>query len=183
MGYGRLMAATVLIGLAVSCAPNAATTKPTSAPAAGGPPGGGRGRVQLTPEQLAARRDSLTAMRTGVIADLMTRLAGKEATRAGDQFKNILLMKDTTAGQFVKVMDYYGRSLSVGCMFCHTAGNWADDTKPEKKTARLMIELVNLINTQGLSKLPVGRSGFTPRISCVTCHRGRQTPGTALLTQ
>ena len=46
-----------------------------------------------------------------------------------------------------------------------------------------MIELVNLINTQGLSKLPARANGQTPRISCVTCHRGRTSPGTALLTQ
>ena len=111
----------------------------------------------------------------------MRRIAGSETKRAGDQFTNVLLMKDSTVTNFLKQMDYYGRSLSVGCQFCHAAGGkWDDDSKPEKKTARVMMELVNLINTQGLSKLVGPRPA---RISCLTCHRGRQTPGQALLPQ
>jgi Photosynthetic reaction centre cytochrome C subunit len=121
-------------------------------------------------------------MRAGVIQDLMTRIAGSENKRAGDEFTNVLLMKDTTAAEFLKTMDYYGRSLSVGCQFCHVGGGkWDDDTKEAKKTARVMIELVNLINNTGLSKLPPNRDGLTPKISCVTCHRGRTGPGVALL--
>lgn len=159
-----------------------AANAPAGAPPAGGPPRGGRGRVPLTPEQNAARRDSLSAMRAAVIQDLMTRIAGSENKRAADEFTNIQLMKDTTAAQLLKTMDYYGRSLSVGCQFCHVGDNkWDDDTKEEKKTTRVMIELVNMINTQGLSKLPPGRGGRTPTISCVTCHRGRTGPGTMLL--
>ena len=101
--------------------------------------------------------------------------------RAVRAFNNLLLMKDTTAANLLKTMDYYGRSLSVGCQFCHAAGGkWDDDSKDAKKTTRVMIELVNLINTQGLSKLANARP---VRINCVTCHRGRQTPGTALLPQ
>lgn len=182
-------------GSGVAAAPAARPAPPPPAPApgtppqggppgAGGPPGGGRGpggRPQLTPEQVAARRDTLATMRAGVMADLMQRIAGSETKRAGDEFTNVLLMKDSTAANFLKQMDYYGRSLSVGCQFCHAAGGkWDDDTKPEKKTARVMIELVNMINTQGLSKMGGQRP---PRINCVTCHRGRTQPGQALLPQ
>ena len=130
---------------------------------------------------MAAYRDTLNTMRAGVISGFMTRLAGSENKRAGDQFTNVLLMKDSTVTNFLKQMDYYGKSLSVGCTFCHAgAGKWDDDSKDTKKTARVMIELVNLINTQGLSKLVGPRPA---RISCLTCHRGRQTPGQALLPQ
>jgi hypothetical protein len=80
--------------------PPPATTPPPQASGAagapGGPPGGGRGpggsRPQLTPEQVAARRDTLNTMRTGVIADLMARMAGKENQRAGEVFTNVQLM-------------------------------------------------------------------------------------------
>jgi hypothetical protein len=155
-----------------------AANAPPGAPPAGGPPR----RVPLTPEQRAARRDSLSAMRAQVVQDIMTQIAGNETKRAADVFKNVQLMKDTTAAQLLKTMDYYGRSLSVGCTFCHTAvGKWDDDAKEAKKTARVMIELVNAINTGGLTKLPPNRNGQTPRISCVTCHRGNTGPGTALL--
>ncbi|MGH7592373.1 MAG: c-type cytochrome [Gemmatimonadales bacterium] len=146
------------------------------------PPGGFRRRPQLTPEQRAARRDTLNAGRAEVIQALMTRLAGSENKRAEDEFTNIKLMKDTTAAQLLKVMDYYGKSLSVGCTYCHVGGGkWDEDTKDEKNTARVMIELVNSINSTGLSKLPPNRNGQTPRISCMTCHRGNTQPGTAML--
>jgi len=150
----------------------------------GGPPDGGRGfgrRPQLTPEQVAARRDSLTAVRAEVMKDLMTRIAGNESRPAGDEFTNVLLMKDSTSANFLKQMDYYGRSLSVSCQFCHVGGGkWDDDSKEEKRTTRVMIDLVNMINTQSLSKIGGQRP---PRISCVTCHRGRNNPGQALLPQ
>lgn len=150
----------------------------------GGPPDGGRGfgrRPQLTPEQVAARRDSLTTVRAAVMKDLMARIAGNESRPAGEEFTNVLLMKDSTAANFLKQMDYYGRSLSVSCEFCHVGGGkWDDDSKEEKRTARLMIDLVNMINTQSLSKMGGQRP---PRISCVTCHRGRNNPGQALLPQ
>lgn len=148
----------------------------------GGPPGGFQRRTPLTPEQNAARRDTLDAMRAEVVQTLMTRIAGNENKRADDEFTNIKLMKDTTAAELLKVMDYFGKSLSVGCTYCHVGGGkWDEDTKEEKNTARVMIEMVNMINTSGLSKLPPNRSGRTPTISCVTCHRGRTGPGTALL--
>jgi len=159
-------------------APPPAGGPPAGAPGAGGPPR----RVPMTPEQRAARRDSLSAMRAQVIQELAAQIAGNENKPAAEVFKNVQLLKDTTATQLLKTMDYYGRSLSVGCTFCHVAGGkWDDDSKDAKKTARVMIELVNSINTGGLAKLPPNRNGQTPRISCVTCHRGNTGPGTALL--
>ena len=166
-------------------------TPPDQRPApAGAPPGGGRGgppggfqrRPQLTPEQNAARRDSLSAARAQVVQELMQRLAGSENKRAEDEFTNIKLMKDTTAAQLLKQMDYYGRSLSVSCTYCHEGGGkWDEDTKEEKNTARVMIQLVDEINTGGLTKMPPNRSGQTPKISCMTCHRGRTNPGNQLV--
>jgi hypothetical protein len=136
----------------------------------------------LTPEQRAARRDTATAQRAAVVAELSQRIAGYETRRSGDEFTNVQLMPDTTAAQLLKTMDYYGRSLGVGCNYCHVAGGkWDEDTKEEKQTARVMIKLVNLINAQGLSQLPKNRNGQTPVINCVTCHRGNTRPGTALL--
>jgi hypothetical protein len=166
------------------------TPAPTTPPAVnapqdgppGGPPTGVRRRPQLTPEQRAARRDSLTTMRAGVVQELMARIAGSENKRADDEFTNVKLMKDTTAAQLLKVMDYYGKSLSVGCMYCHASGGkWDEDTKEEKNTTRVMIELVNSINGGGLAKLRPNRNGQTPKISCMTCHRGNSTPGNAML--
>jgi hypothetical protein len=164
----------------------AAAVPPSSAPGVNALPGGMPGRpprrVPLTPEQRASRRDSLTALRTQVLQELMTKIAGSENRRADDEFTNIKLMKDTTAVQLLKTMDYFGKSLSVSCTYCHVdGGKWDEDTKEEKNTTRIMIELVNSINTGGLSKLRPNRNGQTPRISCMTCHRGNTQPGMAIL--
>jgi hypothetical protein len=148
----------------------APTPPPAVAPAPtgrGGAPGGGRGG---TPEQRAARRDSIAALRAASVAQLMTSIAGKENLPAGQVFRNVRLMKDVPAGRFLVQMDsVFGRSLSRNCTDCHVAGDWASDTLPRKRTARVMIDIVNAINTTELAKLGRAR---TPQINCVTCHRG-----------
>ena len=157
---------------------------PNGAP--NGPPGGrfgGRGRVPLTPEQRAARRDSLAAMRKDVIAQLDAQLAQRtadyETKRAGDVFKNLQLFQDSTVGALLKTMDDMGNALSFSCGSCHVPGQWDDDSKGNKRTARMMIEMVETINSTEMPKL--GRGPRTPVINCVTCHRGSNDVGRQLL--
>ncbi|HKS04968.1 MAG TPA: photosynthetic reaction center cytochrome c subunit family protein [Gemmatimonadaceae bacterium] len=153
---------------------------PTAAPT-GGVPGAG-GRAQLTPEQRAARRDSLSAVRADAVRQVLATIAGRENEPAGQVFTNVQLLKDMPARQFVVAMDStFGRALSFGCASCHVAGDWAAETRPNKGRTRIMIEMVNAINSQHLSKMPAGRSGNTPRITCITCHRGNGNPGSAIL--
>ena len=185
-------------GRGTAAAPPAATPPPAAGtgvaagapgrqggPPGGGPPGGGPGGgrgPQLTPEQRAARRDSLTTMRAGVAADVMKGIAGYETARAGTVFKGLQLFQDSTATAVVTTMDKnFGMALSVGCTFCHVAGNWADDSKQAKQTTRVMIAMVNEINSVQLAKLGGPGGGRTPKINCVTCHRGNQQPGRALI--
>ena len=83
------------------------------------------------------------------------------------------------ADQFLQTMDKgYGYALSVSCTFCHVAGQYDADTKQPKKTARVMIDIVNGINTTQMVKMPNARP---PQINCVTCHRGNTGPGRALV--
>jgi hypothetical protein len=49
---------------------------------------------------------------------------------------------------------------------------FADDSKPEKATARLMYRMVNDINGNYIEK--VDNSGVP--VSCGTCHRGHLDP-------
>ena len=148
----------------------------------GGAPGGAPPRPQLTPEQRAARRDSLTALRASTLEILKKEIAGHDSEPAGKVFKNIQLNKDTPAIALLNAMDnVFGRTLSVNCTFCHVQDKWDDDSKAAKKTTRMMIQMVAAINTEQLSKLPPNRNGQTPRIGCMTCHRGNQTPGNAML--
>ena len=171
----------VLVSLSCFGSGTSTTPAPTPAPAPppaaatppagrGGAPGaGGRGNP-LTPEQRAVRRDSIAALRAATVAQLMTTIAGKEDLPAGQVFKNVRLMKDVPARRFLVQMDsVFGRALSRNCTDCHVASDWASDTLPRKRTARVMIDIVNAINTTELAKMGRAR---TPQINCVTCHRG-----------
>ena len=52
--------------------------------------------------------------------------------------------------------------------------NFADDSKPEKKTARLMYKMTNDINDNYVSMVDEG----TAKVTCGTCHRGHLKPET-----
>ncbi len=146
----------------------------------GGAPAGGR--APMTPEMRAARRDSIAKLREATVQQVLASIAGHENEPAGEVFKNVQLLKDMPAGEFVKNMDQmFGRALSQNCTSCHVADQWEDDSRNGKKTARLMIEMMDHINADHLSKLPPNRGGQTPKITCVTCHRGNGNPGSALL--
>jgi hypothetical protein len=136
----------------------------------------------MTPEQRAARRDSIGTLRAATTAQLMKDVAGKEDQPAGTVFKNVQLLKDMKAGEFLTFMDQtVGKGLGRNCTDCHVANDWQSDSLGRKKTARLMIGVMQGINNDLLTKMPA-RNGNTPKINCVTCHRGNPGgPGQALM--
>ena len=154
---------------------NVAPGGPPSGPP-GGPPGGGRGgRVPLTLEQRTARRDSMAVARKVIVDKLMAQIAGREDSSGQVVFQNLELLQDTTAGRLVKLMDYWSVAMGRNCEFCHVIDKWADESKQDKKRSRLMIQITNAINREQLSKMPADEEG-TPKIDCMTCHRGRNSP-------
>jgi cytochrome c553 len=94
------------------------------------------------------------------------------------------LPKDMTGQQVHEVMEKISGSLGVHCDTCHAADptnlmpngrprmNFADDSKPEKVTARLMILMSMDINKNYISK--IDNSGAM--VTCGTCHRGHLSP-------
>jgi tetratricopeptide (TPR) repeat protein len=99
-----------------------------------------------------------------------------------DKFTNLqALPKDISKADLVGIMRNYAGDLGVRCGFCHVGGdpntlqgvNFASDENENKKTARLMIRMVQSINQDHLSKLAAKPS---PQISCVTCHRRNSDP-------
>jgi hypothetical protein len=84
---------------------------------------------------------------------------------AGARFKNIQLLKDLPASQFLDTMHY---SVGGRCDFCHVPTNYAADDKPTKKMARTMITMVHTVNTTYLD----GHH----EVRCYTCHRGQHVP-------
>jgi hypothetical protein len=168
---------------AAPAAPAAGAPAQAGAPAAAGGGRGGRGGApQLTLEQRAARRDSIAAARAETVKQLMAQIAGKEDQPSGEVFKNVQLMKTIPAGMLLKAMDEgIGRGLGRGCNDCHITGDWASDSLPRKRTARIMMGIVNDINTSLLPRMGPGRGGQPRTIQCVTCHRGGAAGSTAII--
>jgi cytochrome c553 len=95
-----------------------------------------------------------------------------------------VLPKDFTGQQVHDLMEKWAGSLGAHCSTCHTADpndigpngrprlKFADDTRPEKATARLMYTMVEQINKDYISKIDVENGPVT----CGTCHRGKLAP-------
>ncbi len=95
-----------------------------------------------------------------------------------------VLPKTMTGEQVHDLMHKWEASLGAECSTCHAADpknigpngkprlNYADDSKPEKTTARLMYKMVEDINTNYVDK--VENSGVP--VACGTCHRGHLDP-------
>lgn len=99
-----------------------------------------------------------------------------------------VLPKTMTGDQVHELMHKWEASLGTECSTCHAADpknigpngrprlNFADDSKPEKATARLMVRMVEEINTQYIGKID-DHGQPPPPVSCGTCHRGHLDPG------
>ena len=95
-----------------------------------------------------------------------------------------VLPKNLTGDQVREIMEGWEAALGTHCSTCHAADstnigpngrprlNYADDSKPEKVTARLMYAMTEDINVNYLSKI---ESSGLP-ITCGTCHRGHLGP-------
>jgi hypothetical protein len=90
-----------------------------------------------------------------------------EAT-AGATYKNVQILKDTPASDFINAMRSFSMSLGSDCELCHVAGNFASDDKPVKAMARKMITMTHAINDQNF--------GGHQEVRCFTCHQGNPEP-------
>lgn len=102
-------------------------------------------------------------------------------------FKNLqVLPKDAPARVVVNTMKSFAMGLGVRCQFCHIGKeglpleqfDFVSDEIPQKKTARVMLRLVDDINKSLDAALPRA-AGTEARVSCATCHRGQATPSIA----
>lgn len=102
-------------------------------------------------------------------------------------FKNLqVLPKDSDAKVVVGLMKNFATGLGVRCQFCHVGKeglpleqfDFVSDEIPHKKTARVMMRLVDDINKQLDTAIPRA-AGTEARVTCLTCHRGKSTPDTA----
>jgi len=124
--------------------------------------------------------DSFASDRDSLANEVLKQIAGKENMAAESVFKNIKQLKGMPAGRLVRAMNLgFGRSLGVGCNYCHIVGHWADEDKPKKEIARGMMQMVSTINEEILPKIKnLGDGGDDkPTVNCGMCHRGERKPG------
>jgi len=105
--------------------------------------------------------------------------------------KNLkVLPKTLTGDQVHDIMHKWEGQLGVECNTCHAvdptrkmpngrpALNFADDSKPEKETARLMLKMTMEINKDYTSKVESKHDNTeaAKQVTCGTCHRGHFDP-------
>src|ERR1044072_10014089 len=111
-----------------------------------------------------------------VVCDTAASAARQEKTR-GQTGKNVKVLTDLPESQTFLVMNFVSASLGVRCDYCHVneGGDkwvWESDAKPEKLTARRMMQMQIDINRG--NKDILGTSGVA--VTCFTCHRGQTRP-------
>jgi hypothetical protein len=176
-----IAAVSSIVILVYACATAPATNpspSPNTQPVAQGQPAGPGGqRVPLTDSARRVRDSTTAARRDSASAMILRSIAGRENQPAESVFKNIKILKGVPAGRLVNIMNMgFGRSLGVSCGFCHVPGKWDLDDKEEKNTARLMFAMVQTINRDYISKVPVDSGTPRPVVNCFTCHRGEPRP-------
>jgi len=125
-------------------------------------------------------QDSIESEKRTYLQALARQIEGNENKPAGEVFRNIKILNNTSAGRLLNIMNFgYSRSLGVGCTHCHLPGDWASDEKPTKKAAREMVGMVETINTTLLPNIKSLRSE-NPIVNCTTCHRGQTQPALSL---
>jgi tetratricopeptide (TPR) repeat protein len=105
------------------------------------------------------------------------------STQIPDRFENLqILPKDIPKKELVDIMRSYTRALGESCEYCHVGKGrdlstftFASDEKPQKKTARAMIQMAQAINEQYLRQIPSSPETKIT-VNCATCHHGQARP-------
>src|SRR5580765_4960396 len=94
-----------------------------------------------------------------------------------------VLPKDIAREELIATMRGYTAGLGVQCNYCHVQegrggrNDFATDEKAPKKTARVMITMMNHVNETLGSGLGKPAADIT-KVQCATCHRGEAIPKT-----
>jgi hypothetical protein len=174
----RIVAGAVsLTILVVACARTAPapTPAPTPTPVAVAAPGGpapeGAPRRRVPPNPF--QQDTV---RRAMVDSVLASIRGREMEPAGRVFRNVTLLKDMPAGEFVRSMDVqYGRALGWTCNNCHVVGKWDDDSRKNKRIARQMQAMQDYINGTALAQVKELDAEYS-KASCAMCHRGVAEP-------
>lgn len=98
--------------------------------------------------------------------------ASPDGPKAADIYQNVKVLGHLSVGDFTNLMVSMTAWVAPekGCVHCHNAANFADDSLYTKIVSREMIEMTQAINSDW--KNHVSTTGVT----CYTCHRGKEVP-------
>lgn len=98
--------------------------------------------------------------------------ASPDGPKARDVYQNVKVLGHLSVAEFARTMTAMTNWVSPkqGCVYCHNAGNFADDSVYTKVVARRMLQMTQGINERWKSH--VAETGVT----CYTCHRGNPVP-------
>lgn len=111
-------------------------------------------------------------------------LVSQSHAQLPDKFTNLkVLPKDISKGDLTTLMRDFSSAMGVRCGFCHVRTDpsprsevdWASDSKPEKETARVMMRMTRLINTEQIPKITT-KDPDRVEVKCATCHHGQERP-------
>jgi hypothetical protein len=129
----------------------------------------------------------LTASVAGLFAQAPAQGGGAPAGAAGrgqapPPPQNLqVLPKDIAREELIATMRGYTAGLGVQCNYCHVQegrggrNDFATDEKAPKKTARVMITMMNHVNETLATGLGKPAADIT-KVQCATCHRGEAIP-------
>jgi photosynthetic reaction center cytochrome c subunit len=92
--------------------------------------------------------------------------------KASEIYQNVQILGDLSIGRFTRLMAAITQWVSPeeGCVYCHDAQNFADDSLYTKRVSRVMLAMTQRANEDWQAH--VGDTGVT----CYTCHRGKHIP-------
>jgi tetratricopeptide (TPR) repeat protein len=101
-----------------------------------------------------------------------------------EKFTNLkVLPKDISKHELESTMRGFAFALGVRCGHCHVEKkapekgfDFAADDKDAKKTARVMLQMVEAINRDYVSKIEKVDKTAPIHVECVTCHHGLTQP-------
>ena len=118
---------------------------------------------------------------TFLIAMLSKPLLAQAPTPSVVDSPNVKVLTGLYAQQFQEEMNLMVQALGVSCNTCHVRGNFASEEKPIKLKARQMLEMTKALNKQYFpDHKPKEGESVLGRVTCYTCHKGEQTPKTAV---
>jgi photosynthetic reaction center cytochrome c subunit len=125
---------------------------------------------------------TLPVLMAVILAAAASHTAAQQPALAGATRPKLRVLQALPESQLFPLMNLVSTSLGVRCDYCHvqvspdlarTPSNvggwvWDRDDKPQKRTAREMMQMVVELNA--------GRFKGASRVTCFTCHRGSTSP-------